>query len=99
MLTKTKCGYLHGYQKRDVKIHCAILTDTKIITRLNTNLFIMAQALHKGFQVTSEGKDILSKKFLPEISFDKKMANTSGNIFLLDHQALHEAKLCHSFGN
>ena len=110
MLTRTKCGFWHGYQKRDVKLHCVILTDTDIIIGLNKNLFSMSQALQEVFEVTSEGKAPIHKIFFlklvftrkrqtPEISFYKKMANTSGKIFPFDHQALHESRLCHYYGN
>ena len=37
----------------------------------------------KGFQVTSEGKKLLLKKFLTEIRFDEKMTYKAGQGFLL----------------
>ena len=52
-LTSTKCGYWHGYQKHDRKIHCVMLSDTVIIPGLYANLFSIMRSLQKIFQVTS----------------------------------------------
>ena len=77
-LTGTKRGNWTGYQSRDGKIHCAMLSNMTVITGLHTNIFIIMQALQKGFQVTSEGETLILKKNSTEICFDEKMDNNSG---------------------
>ena len=52
-LTGIKCGDWHGYQKHDGKLHRVTLYSMAVITGLHENLFSVAQALQKGFQVTS----------------------------------------------
>ena len=87
-LTGKKCGGWHGYQRRDEKIHRMTLSNTVVITGLHANIFSMTQPLQKGFQVTSEGEILIIKKNPTEIYFDEKMANKSGEGFLLT------AKVC-----
>ena len=54
-----------------------------VIPGLHANLFIVIQALQKGFQVTSEVETLILKKISTEICFDKKMAKIGGEGFIL----------------
>ena len=59
------------------------LSDMSVIPGLHANIFSMAWALQKGFQVTSECKYVILNKNSTEIRFDEKMANNGGNGFIL----------------
>ena len=59
-----------------------MLTDIDIILGMNLNLFSVMEDLKKSFQVTSEEKSLILKINTTKIHFDKRMANTRGNVFL-----------------
>ena len=82
-LTGTKHGNWHDWNKRSRKLHPVTLTNMVVIPCLHPNLFNVAWALQKGFQLTSEGETLILKKISTVIVFDKKVANKSGKGFLL----------------
>ena len=67
IITGTKRGDWHGYQRHDGKLHCVMLTNTAIIPGLHANLFSVIRALQKGFQVMSEGNTPTLKETSTEI--------------------------------
>ena len=64
-LTGTNHGNWHGWQKCDGQLHCVTFKNTAIIPGLHENIFSVARALQKGFQVTSEGETLIIRKNPP----------------------------------
>ena len=82
-LTRNKCGNWHSYRRRDEKLHHTMLSNMDVILGLQENLLRMTRELQNGFQVMSEGETLIRNKNSTKICFDKKMANNSGEVFLL----------------
>ena len=61
-LTRTKQGIQKGYQRREGKIHNVTLSNMDVISGLYGNIFSVTRALQKGFQVTSEGENLIPPK-------------------------------------
>ena len=82
-LTRTKQRNWNGYQIRDRKLHCMMLSNTAVIPGLHANLFIMKRSLQKGLKATSEGETLILKETFTEICSDEKIANYGGKGFLM----------------
>ena len=54
-----------------------------VIPGLHRNIFSVTLALQKGFRVASEGESLILRGNSTKISFDEKMANHSGEGFIL----------------
>ena len=65
-LTGEKLGVCIRYQKLDGKLHHVTLSNTYVIIGPYANVFRVTKALHKGFQVTSEGKALILNKIQPK---------------------------------
>ena len=82
-LTGKKQRNWNGYQRRDRKLHCMMLSNTAVIPGLHANLFIMKRSLQKGLKATSEGETLILKETFTEICSDEKIANYGGKGFLM----------------
>ena len=82
-LTGIKCDNWNGYHIREEKKHCVTLLNTDIIPGIHANLFSVALAQQKYFQVTTKGKTQTLKKHSSNILLDNKMANNGSRGFLL----------------
>ena len=77
------CGNWRGYQIHEVRRHFVALSDMDIIPGLHANIFSLKPELQRGFHVTSEGEPLILKKFFTDICFSDKMANISGENFIV----------------
>ena len=87
---------LHGYQECDREIHDMMLSNTYVIPVLYTNPLIMILSLQKGFQLTSEVKDLIH--IMTKNIFLTRKWITPAERFPLERQSLYEAKIFYSFG-
>ena len=82
-LTRTKYGDWHVWHKCDRKLQYQKLTNRAVIPCLHTKIFSVTQALLKGSKPRSEGEALILKRNSTKIRFDEKIANKSGEGFLL----------------
>ena len=82
-LTGKNRGNWNVYERHARKLHCVTLSNTSVIASLNTNLSRVTLELQTCFQAAPEGETLILKKNSTKIHFDKKMANSGGELFLL----------------